>query len=123
MFSRLEARKSCFKDCNPYSAPALSDASIEILFSSIDNLYDSSSKLSMYWTEISWSVEFIISTLKFSPKSDFTVLISRFKDSSTKTLYSDLREDSPSNIVISLGVGIIISSSDLSRLLPGAYKS
>ena len=48
LFSRLEARKSCFKDCNPYSAPALPDASIKILFSFIDNLYDSSSKLSMY---------------------------------------------------------------------------
>ena len=49
--------------------------------------------------------------------------MSRFKDSSTKTLYSDLREDSPSNIFISLGVGIIISSSDLSITLPGEYKS
>ena len=49
--------------------------------------------------------------------------MSRSKDSSKKTLYSDLREDSPSNNVISLGVGMIISSSDLSRTLPGAYKS
>ena len=110
MFSRLETRKSCFKDCNPYSAPALPDACIEILFLSIDNLYDSSSKLSVYWTEISKSLEFFISILKFSVKRDFTVLTSRFKDSSIKTLYSDLREDSPSNIIISLGVGIIISS-------------
>ena len=49
--------------------------------------------------------------------------MSRFKDSSTKNLYSDLREDSPSNNVISLGVGMIISSSDLSITSPGAYSS
>ena len=49
--------------------------------------------------------------------------MSRFKDSSTKTLYSDFREDSPSNNVNLLGVGIINSSSDLSSTLPEAYNS
>ena len=48
--------------------------------------------------------------------------MSRSKDSSKETLYSDFKEDSPSNNFISLGVGIIKSSSDLSRTFAGAYK-